>query len=53
MYFMLKSISSLQNIDSKGLRAHTFSLNYKSKKGVSPEFWVLLESEKPIQQIQF
>lgn len=48
MYLMLKSISSLQNTDSKGLRAHTFSLNYKSRKGVSPEFWVLLESEKPI-----
>lgn len=49
MYLLLKSPRRLQNIDSKGLRAHAFSLNYKRGKGAaSPEFWVLLESEKPM-----
>lgn len=43
---MLKSIRSLQNIDLKGLYAHNFSLSFKRRKGVSPEFWVLLESGK-------
>lgn len=46
MLLMLKGPRSLQNIDLKGLHAHNFSWSFKRRKGVSPEFCVLLKSGK-------